>query len=155
MDGLRQYVISVTSAALICSILLGLMQKGPAKELIKLLCGLFPAFTVIRPLSQLDIDALIDFSWPYTQEAEEAAAVGEDLARKTMAGIIKAESEAYILDKAAGLNAELAIDITISDAQVPVSAEICGEVSPYARQKLETILETDLGITKENQIWTG
>lgn len=155
MDSLRQYVVSVVCAALIFSLLSGLTSKGHTKDLVRFLCGLFLTITVIQPISRLDINSLIEFSVPYTMEAEEAALTGEIMAGNTVTDIIKAESEAYILDKAKQLHAELEINVTLSDEQIPVSAEINGQISPYAREKMETILETDLGITKENQIWTG
>lgn len=157
MEGLRQYVISVVAAALICGILSGLVQKGAAKELVRLIGGLFLAFTVIRPIAGLDFNALADISFPYAQDAEQTAALGENMARQSLADIIKAESEAYILDKAAALNAAITVEVTLSgdDPPIPVSATLCGEVSPYARQQLEGILQSELGIAKENQLWTG
>lgn len=157
MEGLRQYVISVVTAALACGIVSGLTPKGTAKELVRLLCGVFLAFTAIRPITGLDFNALAEFSFPYAREAEQAAAMGENMARQSLADIIKEESEAYILDKAAALNTDLTVEITVSDddAPVPVAAVLCGEVSPYARQQLETILQSELGIAKENQLWTG
>ena len=155
MEGLRQYVISVAAAALICGIVSGMVQNGAAKELVRLLCGLFLAVTALHPLVKLDLSNLGEFVLPYTQEAESVAAMGENMARESMADIIKAESEAYILDKAAELNAEITAQITVGDDQAPAAAKLSGEVSPYARQRLEKILESDLGIAKENQLWTG
>ena len=155
MEGLRQYVISVAAAALICGIVSGMVQNGAAKELVRLLCGLFLAVTALHPLVKLDLSNLGEFALPYTQEAESVAAMGENMARESMADIIKAESEAYILDKAAELNAEITAQITVGDYQAPTAAKLSGEVSPYARQRLEKILESDLGIAKENQLWTG
>lgn len=155
MDGLRQYVISIVVAALISSILSGIIKNGTAKGLIRLLCGLFLTFTVIRPLGQLDLRWLTVDSISLNREAEAVASMGENMARETMTEIIKEESEAYILDKAAAMNVELTIDITVSEEQIPVSAVLGGEISPYARERMEAILESDLGITKENQLWTG
>lgn len=155
MDDLRQYVISVISAALICGILSRLVQKSTTKELIRLLSGLFLTITVVRPLCRIDIDTLTDFSVSYKQEAEEAAVLGKEMASDALADIIKANSEAYILDKAAALNAELSVDITVSDTYIPVQAKLRGKISPYAKRSLEASLESDLGITKENQLWTG
>lgn len=155
MDGLREYAISIVAAALICSILSGVVPKGTAKELVRLLCGLFLAITVLRPLGRVDCNVLEEYPFDFAQDAEAAAAVGEKMAEDAMQEIIKAETEAYILDKATALNAELSVEITVSEDRIPVCAELCGELSPYARTRLEAILETDLGITKENQVWSG
>lgn len=157
MDGLRQYVIAVTAAALICGIVSGLVQNGAAKEVIRLLCGLFLAFTAIRPMAGLDLNALLEYSFSFSGDAESTAAMGENMARQTMADIIKAESEAYILDKAAELNASVTVEITVSEdgTPIPMAAVLGGEVSPYAKQQLGRILQADLGIAKENQLWTG
>jgi hypothetical protein len=38
---------------------------------------------------------------------------------------------------------------------VPISVEIRGSVSPYGKQQLTKLLEEELGIAKENQLWIG
>lgn len=157
MEALRQYVLSVAAAAIVCGIVVALVQNCGAKEWIRLLCGLILAFTAIRPIAHLDLDALTEVSLPLTLEAESASAMGEEMARQALADSIKAESEAYILDKAAALNASLTVEVTVSEdgTPVPLGAKLGGSVSPYARQQLESLIQTDLGIAKENQLWTG
>ena len=157
MEALRQYVLSVTAAALICGIVSGLVRSSAEKEWIRLLCGLILAFTAIRPIAHLDVNALTNLSLPFVQEAETTAALGENMARQAVADSIKAESEAYILDKAAALNASITVEVTVSEdgTPVPMAAKLCGSVSPYARHQLENVLQTELGIAKENQLWTG
>ena len=157
MDGLRQYVISVVAAAIICGIITGLIQKGTAKEIVKLVCGFFLAFTVIHPIADFDISSLSDFGFAYSGDAAEAAALGENIAQESLREIIKAETEAYILDKATALNLELSVEVSISEDDTPVPVAVClsGEASPYARQQLQGTLQSDLGIAKENQLWTG
>lgn len=155
VDGLRQYIFSVTAAALICSILMSLVRGGFAKELIRLVCGLLLTLTVLRPMVNLDFGIMDEYPASLTRNAESVSAEGERMAKETMTDIIKAQSEAYILDKAAAWNASVSVDITVGDSQIPESAVLRGEISPQTREHLEVILETDLGITKENQIWTG
>ena len=79
------------------------------------------------------------------------------MAYQAMTELIKEKSQAYILDKAAELDASITADVTISEEELPkpLSVVISGQVSPYNRKRLESILETDLGIAKENQVWTG
>jgi hypothetical protein len=47
--------------------------------------------------------------------------------------------------------------VTLSDElpPVPVEVRLSGDISPYIKTRLQSILEDDLGISKENQIWTG
>lgn len=157
MEDLRQYVISVVCAAIFCGILLSLLQKSSARDILKLLCGLFLAFTVIRPISQIGELDLSDFGLSYSEDAAQAAALGEKYTREAMAEIIIEETEAYILDKAEALNVSLEADVTVSldDIPVPAAVRLTGEVSPYAKGELQRIIENELGIAKEDQLWTG
>ena len=73
-----------------------------------------------------------------------------------LAQFIKERTQSYILDKAQSLNAVLDVEVTLSDDEIPVPVKVCitGKVSPYARGRLENLIIEDLGIEKENQIWT-
>ena len=155
MEALRQYVISVVAAAMLCGIVTRLFPQGNAKQVGKLICGLFLAYTVLSPISRVDFSRLPDFSLQCMEDGEEAAAMGENLARDSMADIIKEESEAYILDKAADLHANLTVEVTIGEGSLPAAVTISGEASPYARRQLQAMIESDLGISKENQKWIG
>ena len=81
--------------------------------------------------------------------------MGENLARDSMAEIIKSETEAYILDTARSLQAEVTVEVSVNEENVPDSVTVSGAVSPYVRRQLQRIIESDLGIAKENQKWTG
>ena len=156
MDGLRQYIIAVTAAAILCGMVKSISEKAASGKIIKLICSLFLGFTVLKPITQIDLAQLAEVSLPYADEAVQAAAVGENLSRDALMDIIKTETEAYILDKAAAMNVSLEVSVTVEgDPPVPAAAQLSGEVSPYAKQQLERILWEDLGISKENQEWTG
>lgn len=157
MDALRQYVISVVAAAIVCGIVTGVMKEGTAQAVVKLICGLFLTFAVLRPIARLDLADLGNFGLSLSRDAEQAAAVGENLARDALADIIKRETEAYILDKAAALNLSLEAEVTVSDSDppVPMAVRISGNASPYARLRLQNLIQEELGISKENQLWTG
>ena len=49
MEALRQYVISVVAAAMLCGIVVRLFPNGSGKQVGKLICGLFLAYTVLSP----------------------------------------------------------------------------------------------------------
>ena len=88
-------------------------------------------------------------------DAKDAAAMGEKLARDSMADIIKEETEAYILDKAADLHVNLHVEVTVGEDNLPTAVTLSGEASPYARRQIQAIIANDLGIAKENQKWIG
>ena len=158
MEVIRQYIVSVAAAAILCGILCCLLgNKGGSGTLIKLIAGIFLALIVIKPLAQIELGDFPAFAAEFGNEAEAAAASGKEITQKAISDIIKAETEAYILDKAESLNAHLTVDVTLSSdlPPAPVSVRLTGAVSPYAKARLESILENDLGISKENQIWTG
>lgn len=153
MDVIRQYFLSVVTAAVFCGIVNSLTKKRTSQAVVKLLAGIFLTFTVIRPLAQLDLE---DVKLPsFTDDAQYAALEGEILARETMVDIIKSETEAYILDKAGALDAELSVEVFLSkeDTPIPVSVRLSGSISPYGKQRLQAIISSDLGIPEEDQLW--
>ena len=157
MDGIRQYIFTVIAAALLCGVLSSIFHQGKSKDLLRILCGIFLAFTVFKPITGVDLSDILEESLIFESDAEQTAALGENMAYQAMTELIKEKSQAYILDKAAELDASITAEVTVSEEETPkpLSVVISGQVSPYNRKKLESILETDLGIAKENQVWTG
>lgn len=154
---MKQYIVSIVSAALVCGILTSFMKDCGVKKVLKLLCGLFLTFTVIKPITGLTIPELPALG-PIYEGAEEAAQEGESFTRDTLTNIITEESEAYILDKAKEMEVLLTVEVATSSEDglpVPESVTLEGDISPEARQKLSQIITEELGIPKENQLWTG
>lgn len=158
MESIRDYLLGITAAALLCSILTRLLgSKGTLGTAVKLLSGVFMALTVVGPLVNIRIDALGDLTQGISYDASAAAADGENSAMEAMGEIIKEQTRAYILDKAESLGAELAVEITLNsdDPPVPCAVRLAGQVSPYAKSVLSACIAEDLGIGVEDQIWTG
>lgn len=156
MESLGQYVIFVISSAMICGVVLGFFPNGAAKELVRMLCGIFLALSVLSPISRIDVAQWTDFDLLFNKDAAQTAAMGEAYSQNALREIIKEETRAYILDKAAALGADISADVSVSgDAlPVPVGVQVTGIFSPYVKQRLEVILQEELGIAKENQLWT-
>ena len=90
-------------------------------------------------------------------DAQTAAVEGENLAQKEYSAIIKAETEAYILDKARSYGQELTVEVTLSNEDPPVPEGVCiqGSISPYAKSMLKKCLKEDLMIREEDQLLIG
>lgn len=156
MDSVRSYIISVVIAAMICGIVVKLVGgKGTQGAMVKLIAGSFLTFTVIRPVSQIRLGDITDITSQYSLEAQAAASEGESMTRLALCDGIKAQSEAYILDKAEELGIRVTVQISLSedDIPVPVSIQLAGNASPYAKGRLTSIITEDLGIPKEDQTW--
>lgn len=157
MEGLRQYVISVTTAAIGCGILASLLRKGTPQALVKLLCGFFLAFTLLHPIKDLELGELPELFRVDPDLSGELTRQGADYAGNSMAEIIKEKTRAYILAKAEALHLDLEVAVEVGEGEIPVPERviISGEASDFGRAGMEAFLEKTLGISKENQIWTG
>lgn len=158
MEKLGAYILSVTAAAILFGILQTLLgKKGSAAGLVRLIGGLFLTFTIIAPIAGTDLDAVFDSTWNFTEQGSSIASEGQQIAQEQLQAIIKGECEAYILDKAQAYQAQLEVEVTLSQEELPVptAVRLQGSVSPYARNALQLWLQNDMGIPKENQVWIG
>ena len=70
------------------------------------------------------------------------------------AAIITQQTQSYILDKADTLGVCLEVGVELNEEMVPWRVTMTGEAPPYARQRLEGIIQDDLGIPAERQVWS-
>ncbi len=151
----QNYIFSILCAGILCGILSPLIQDDILKNMTHLLCGLVLTLVIIRPIGRLDLDKM-NLPWEISlEDARYAVQSGEEMARDALTDIIKGKVEAYISDKAADLQAELISEVFLNEENVPVSVKLHGDVSPYVKNMLQTMIEKDLGITEENQLWIG
>ena len=155
MEAIRQYIISVTAAAIFCGILTSIAGGKNIKQVWKLIVGIFLALTAIRPLADIDLSAVPAVAQIYSLQAQEAVQAGETLLLSQTHAIIKSRVEAYILDKAGSMGVKLTAEVSLDESGLPVSVRLSGAVSPGAKQRLQSIIATDLGIPKEAQTWSG
>ena len=132
-------------------------SKSTVGTLIRVMSGLLLSIVILSPAVNWNFDAVMTYAASFEETAALAAESGSKLATEEAGLIIKEELSAYILEKAAQLHADLRVDISLTKDVIPVPESITlrGNISPYAKQKLQKILEEELGITKERQIWTG
>lgn len=158
MEWISQYLLSVTAAAAVCGIVNTLLGKSRRfSALGKLLAGLCLSLTVIRPFLHMDLTGLAAYSGSIPADASQLIASAQLLAEEERAGIIKSRAEAYILDKAASMGAEITVEVALQKSSLlqPCGVTIAGSISPYAKARLSQMMETDLAIPKEAQQWLG
>ena len=155
MNGVAQYILTVTAAAMLVGILQSLAGQGAMGGVAKLVSGIFLTLTVLSPIWELELPDLQGWIAGFSIDGQSVAAEGSAMAEGARVDIITTQVEAYILDKAALYQASLAVDVKLNAAGVPQSVYLTGEVSPYARTQLSRILETDLGLGEEAQQWSS
>lgn len=152
MEGWKQYVIGVIGCCLICGTVSRILSDSRGKEMLRMICGMILGITLLGPLSGIRPESLLLSPWP-DRSPGQYIADGEETANRIRSEYIKAACEAYILDKAEALGADIRAEILLGDGLIPASAVLSGRGSSHAQSCLEEILMTDLGIPKENQTW--
>lgn len=158
MQSLRNYLLSLCAAALLCSLVRALAPKGRMQKICVLLCGVFLTMTALSGLAGWQ---LRDFAEELSkmQMAAEAARTGVEVQnREALAAIIKSKTEAYILDKAQELGLDVSVDVTVemkSAYPYPAFVQITGAFTPQQQEALTRYIEENLAIGKEQQVWTN
>lgn len=156
MEQIRQYLLSVTAAAILCGAITSIAgKKGSIGGFIKMLCGIFLSITVIGAFFKMDS---IDFSMyldDLSEQTQNYTFQGSNDALTQMETIIKTQTQAYILDKASSLGADISANVLLTQQSppVPCAVTISGAVSPYAKRILRQYIADELGILEENQSW--
>lgn len=156
MDEIREYLIQVTAAALICGIINTIVgKKGSVAATVRVMTVILMTVTMASPLVKLRISGVSDFLRDIRFQSEAYTQQGSDASKETMQTIIKERAEAYILDKAASLGADIRVELVLSDDALPVpeSVTLRGAVSPAGKRKLQEWIRDDLGIPLEEQKW--
>lgn len=155
---IREYLIGVTAAALICGIVKALLpEKSGLGIVVKSLLAVAMLLAAVQPLTGMRVDGLFDWTGDISADAQTIISDAEFASKEAMQARIKEQTEAYILAKAESLGAQLEVSVTLSDNQFaePVGVRIAGAISPYAKQVLIQTITDDLGIDREAQQWIG
>ena len=157
MSAIGNYVLTIIIVAFVCSILSDLIQNPASAAIIHMISGMILAITIFAPISNADLSSYLNFDISVMDEA--SAAVNEGIAKSqdVLYASIKQETESYIQEKAAAMGTQISAKVSLSndDLPVPVSVVMSGAISPAVKQKLQDLMETQLGITKENTQWIG
>ena len=153
-DWIRSWLFSITGTALVCAAAQKLTPEGRVKSVLRLVCAVAMAAALFSPLLHSALDTYPLELARYRAQAAALTEEGEALRRELDRGIIEQEMEAYILDKARVLGAELEgahvlLRWSTEGVWLPESAEMSG---PYHALLARTI-EAELGIPRSAQVW--
>ena len=156
MDSIRGYLLSIACAAIICTIASAIVgKKGANASIVRLISGVIMLLTLISPLVKVRILDFTDYATDISNQADAVVAQGENSALSELSAIIKAQTEAYILDKAVSLKLDIKVEVTLDGGKPPMpnAVKLSGSASPYAKEMLSNFIANDLAIPKEAQQW--
>lgn len=150
---IKEYLLSITAATIICTMVAGLIKKdGTISAIIKLLSGIFLTITILSPIIRFPLSNITLHVDTISADAAHTVSVGKQIASDEMKEIIISNTRTYILEKAQKLGADIEVEIYLQDL-VPKSVQIIGQVSPYTKLQLSGYISEELGIAAEDQQW--
>lgn len=150
------YLIRITAAAILASVLRKLAPQGAAGRGTRLGAGLLVILVALQPLGEQN---LYEAARKIVEGSYQAGFTEDALQESTnalMEGLIKENTEAYILDKAQdmGVNIQVEVETVVQNGcPIPWRATLKGSVSPTQKETLTAILQDELGIPEERQGW--
>ena len=155
MDSIRQYILSIITAALICSVVKALSGKKTGNGMVvDLICGAFLTVTLLSPWLDWNIQDIKVYTNEIKLDATGILDQAQEQREEEIRTIIKEETEAYILDKASSMDADIEVEIILQEkAPIPTGVVITGYISPYNRTELSRYIKDTFAITEDAQTW--
>ena len=156
-ESLENWVRALAAAGLFTGAVLTLAPGGRLGKTLRLICALLLTAVLLSPLGRLDYTAYAQELSRQRLQGADLSGRGESEALRLLGSIIQERTEAYILDKAAELKvpAVMARVTLVPGEEVPYpwSAELWVEGSSQGDPALAEVLEGELGIPRERQVW--
>ena len=154
MDGLKNYLIAVCSAAILSAILKQLIGKSKMSSgTVNLLSGLFVAICIISPWKDFSLQDLEIYNPLHTQLGQSYVETGKRITQNQIDAIITQKVEAYILEKTNLMNVQVGVSVELSEDSIPLRSIITGSLSQKQINELSAFLIKEIGIQKEMQVW--
>ena len=153
MDLLRTWLFGLTAVSAPLALAESLVTQEGIRRVLRLAGGVLMILVLLQPVVHMDLGELHFSPDALRQEAE---ALEEEYAWQQEAALetgIEEELASYIWDKAQALGLSCQVRVTVETGAdgipVPRSVTVTGAYS----EDLSEIIETDLGIPREQQNW--
>lgn len=153
MDLIRQWLLSVTGAAILAALADGVMPEGGIRQVGRLACGLMLLAAVLRPLAGLDMTDFPEellYDIPHSQQLEEET-------HRRMKQLIEEEFSAYSMDKAQAMGIACGIRVCCQQEEsgifLPRGAEISGITEREEQEAVAAMLRVELGLPEDGLLF--
>ena len=159
IEGMRQWLLSITGVALVIAAVDSLCPEGTVKRVMRLMGGLVFLSVILQPVAGLTVGDSLDVQGDHRRQVEETADRAAEEEKNLMETIIAGQTAAYIVDKAGELGADCQASVRCERGSdgliVPVGVRVTGALTARQREELARIIEKELAIPRENQIFEG
>lgn len=151
-DAIREICVLSIIFGTVCSI----APEGPVKTVMAVLSSVILMLTILKPVAEMDISAYAESLAKYHEMEQRLSLDGDDMSERLNRMVIEEEYSAYIRDKAKeqGIALEdikLEMSWNTDGYWMPVGVELYLSDGDEALPKLSSILESQLGISREKQ----
>lgn len=157
MDGIREWLLAIISASILCALADSVMPSGAVKRVGKLVCGIVLLCVVLTPVAHLDVKGGQGWLEDYLAGLEVRKTELDEQVNEGMKVIIETRYAAYIVDKAEemGLTCTARVSCRVEDdgLYVPDVVQVAGIRSDVDQSRLAQMIQEDLGVTLERQIY--
>ena len=157
MGAVRSWLLAVISVSLLCAVADALTPSGAVKRVGRLVCGLVLIGAILSPLGTLDLEGSRRWLEDYLASVRSREAELEKTVNSQTKVIIEQKFSAYIVDKAAelGLRCRARVECALSEdgLYLPVRTEVTGSMTADVQSKLIRIIESELGVPAQSQIY--
>ena len=153
MDSIRDYLLSVSFAALICTLTVTLAgEKSFASKMVKLLSGVFLATVVLKAVVEFPVADRKAFESNILEKSYDAVEEGERYARDSFDAMAASSAQRIIQEEAEKLGCLL--DVTVFwESDSPKEIQFRGPVSPYAKSRITQWIAENMELSGEALIW--
>ena len=153
MDGVKNWLLGIVLTSFAAALARDLSPKGREAAAVRLAGGLLMILAILRPLNRIPWDDLALAAGNFAVQSEYQAEEHLRRQQEDFSAVIAERTEAYIWDKASGLDGihRIAVDVSAGESGIPLpcSVTIAG---PYC-QELSLWLATELGLDADRQNW--
>ena len=151
---MKQWLMGVIAAAILCTIAQDLSPRGSVKQVGRLVCAMVLLCAVLSPVKTLDIAAGGQWLTDYQAALADSRAALTEQGEEIQMAVIAEKYRAYIESKGAqlGLDCRARVDCREEGGIcVPDRVEVTGDLSQGDWDGLSRCLEEELGVPPERQ----
>lgn len=157
METLRTYLLGIVAAAMAVTAASALLREGSLRRAVRLAGSVVLILVVLGPLLRESLDAFGAYLAEIEME-EDALRSGIEVENTDiLTRIICRKTEAYILDKATAMGADVEVAVTMEQGEhypYPYGVTVEGALTDAQRERLSEDMELSLAIPKERQVFS-